>query len=325
MKAIEYTEYGPPEVLQLKEVERPTPKDDEVLVEVHAASLNYGDLPVLRGKLLQRLMGRGPLKPRHQILGDDVAGRVEAVGRYIKQFKPGDEVFGLSIFGAFAEYACVREDLLLFKPAGMTFEQAATLPYAATTALNCLRDSGRIQSGQKVLINGASGGVGTFAVQIAKSYGAEVTGVCSASKSDMVRSIGADQVIDYAREDFTKSGQRYDLIVAAGGHHPISDYKRALSPEGIYVCAGGSAAQYFQALLLGPLLSMTGSKKMGAMYGNPNQKNYEFLVELFEAGKVIPVIDRSYPLSEVPEALRYLEEGHARGKVVITVEHNNNT
>jgi NADPH:quinone reductase-like Zn-dependent oxidoreductase len=325
MKAIVYTEYGPPDVLQLKEVEKPTPKDNEVLVKVHAASVNYGDLPILRGEPLQRLIGGGLLKPRHKILGDDIAGRVEAVGRNVEQFQPGDEVFGISDFGAFAEYVCASEDLLVLKPASMTFEEAAAVPFAATTALNGLRDKGQIQSGQKVLINGASGGVGTFAVQIAKSFGAEVTGVCSTKKLDMVRSIGADQVIDYAREDFTKSGQRYDLILAVGGYHPISDYKRALSPEGIYVCAGGSLAQYFQALLLGPLISMMGSKKLGSMYGNPNQKDYVLLIELFEAGKVVPVIDRCYPLGEVPEALRYLEEGHARGKIVITVEHNNNT
>jgi NADPH:quinone reductase-like Zn-dependent oxidoreductase len=325
MKAIVYEKYGPPEVLQLKEVEKPAPKNNEVLVKVHAASVNHGDLPILRGEPLQRLMGGGPLKPKHNILGDDIAGRVEAVGRNVKQFQPGDDVFGISAFGAFAEYVCASEDLLVLKPASMTFEEAAAVPFAAITALNGIRDKGQIQSGQKVLINGASGGVGTFAVQIAKSFGAEVTGVCSTRKLDMARSIGADQVIDYTQEDFTKSRQRYDLILAVGGYHPILDYKRALSPEGIYVCAGGSLAQYFQALLLGPLISMTGSKKMGAMYAKPNQNDYVFLIELFEAGKVGPVIDRRYPLSEVPEALRYLEEGHAQGKVVITVEPNSKT
>ncbi|MHA1937038.1 MAG: NAD(P)-dependent alcohol dehydrogenase [Candidatus Thorarchaeota archaeon] len=319
MKAIVYTEYGPPDVLQLKEVEKPSPKEDEVLVKIHAASVNYGDLPILRGEPLQRLVGGGLLKPKHKILGDDIAGRVEAVGVNVKQFQPGDEVFGISNFGAFAEYVCAGEDLLVLKPASMTFEEAAAVPFAATTALNGLRDHGQIQPGQKVLINGASGGVGMFAVQIAKSFGAEVTGVCSSSKLDMVRSIGADHVVDYTQEDFTQNGQRYDLILSVGGYHPISDYKRALSPEGIYVCAGGSLAQYFQAALLGPLISLTGSKKLGSMYGNPNQKDYAFLIELFEAGKVVPVIDRRYPLSDVPEALRYLEEGHARGKVVITM------
>ncbi len=231
-------------------------------------------------------------------------------------------MFGL---GAFAEYVSVPENALVRKPANISFEGAAAVPYTAITALQALRDKGQIQQGQKVLINGASGGVGTFAVQIAKSFGAEVTGVCSTRNLDMVRSIGADQVIDYTQEDFTQNGQRYDLIIAANGYRSISNYKRALSPEGIYVCAGGSLAQYFQAVLLGPLISMTGSKKLGSMYTKPNQKDLVFLIELVEAGKVIPVIDRSYPLSEVPEALRYYGEGHARGKVVITVEHNSKT
>jgi len=320
MKAIVYEEYGSPEVLQLKEVENPAPKEDEVLVKVFAASVNFGDLPILRGEPLQRLMGGGLLKPKNKILGDDIAGRVKGVGGNVKQFQPGDEVFGLSNFGAFAEYRCVIKENLGLKPANISFEEAAAVPMAALVALQGLRDHGQIQPGGKVLINGASGGVGTFAVQIAKSFGAEVTGVCSTRKMDMVRSIGADQVIDYTQEDFTKSGKRYDLIFATGGYHPISDYKRALSSEGIYVCAGGSYAQYFQALLLGPLISTTGSKKLGAMYGKPNQKDWAFLKELVENSRVIPVIDRRYPLSEVPDALRYLEGGHARGKVVITVE-----
>jgi NADPH:quinone reductase-like Zn-dependent oxidoreductase len=325
MKAIVYEEYGPPGILQLKEVEKPIPSDDEVLVKIHAGSLNAGDWHALRGTpFLMRLMN-GLLRPKRKILGDDIAGRVEAVGANVSQFQPGDEVFGISNFGAFAEYVCADDNLLALKPASMTFEEAAAVPMAAITALHGLRDQGRIQPGQKVLINGASGGVGTFAVQIAKSLGAEVTGVCSTRKLDMVRSIGADQVIDYTREDFTRSGQRYDLILAAGGYHPISDYRRALSPEGIYVCVGGSMAQYSQALLLGPLISMMGSKKMGVVMPKPNQKDYAFLIELVETDKVVPLIDRCFPLSEVPEALRYLEEGHARGKVVITVEHNNKT
>jgi len=323
MKAIVYHEYGSPDVLKLEDVQKPTPRDNEVLVKVHAASLNYGDLPILKGEPLQRLVGGGLLKPKNKILGDDIAGRVEAVGVNVKQFQPGDEVFGISVFGAFAEYVCADEKYLALKPASMTFEEAAVIPFAAVTALQGLRDKGQIQSGQKALINGASGGVGTFAVQIAKSFGAEVTGVCSTRKLDMVRSIGADEIIDYTQEDFTQKEQRYDLILAVGGYRSIFDYKRALSPEGIYVCIGGSMAQYFQALLLGPLISMTGSKKMGVVMPKPNQKDFVFLIELFEAGKVVPVIDRRYPLSEVPEALRYLEEGHARGKVVITVEHNN--
>jgi NADPH:quinone reductase-like Zn-dependent oxidoreductase len=323
MKAIVYKEYGPPDVLQLKEVEKPAPKEDEVLVKVHAASINYSDWHILRGDLLLRLMGNGLLKPKHKILGDDIAGRVEAVGVNVKQFQPGDEVFGISNFGAFAEYVSVHENALALKPASMTFEEAAAVPVAGITALQGLRDHGQIQPGQKVLINGASGGVGTFAVQIAKSFGAEVTGVCSTRKLDMLRSIGADVVIDYTKEDSTQNGPRYDLIFAVGGYRSIFDYKLALSPEGIYVCAGGSSAQYFQGLLLGPLISMVGRKKLGSMYANPNQKDYVFLIELLEAGKVVPVIDRRYPLSEVPEALRYYGEGHTRGKVVITVEHNN--
>jgi NADPH:quinone reductase-like Zn-dependent oxidoreductase len=321
VKAIVFETYGPPEVLRLKEVEKPTPKEDEVLVEIHAASINYVDWQVLRGEsFLMRLMN-GLLKPKHKILGDDLAGRVEAVGAKVKQYQPGDEVFGISNFDAFAEYACVPERALALKPASMTFDEAAAIPEAGMTALQGLRDKGQIQAGQKVLINGASGGVGTYAVQIAKSFGAEVTGVCSTSKLDLVRSLGADVVIDYTKDDFTQTGQRYDLILAVGGNRSIFDYKRALNPEGIYVCAGGSASQYFQAMLLGPLISIVGNQKLGSMLGNLNQEDFVFLVELYEAGKVRPVIDRRFPLSEVPEALRYYGAGHARGKVVITMEH----
>jgi len=321
VKAIVFEKYGPPEVLRLKEVEKPTPKEDEVLVEIHAASINYVDWQVLRGEsFLMRLMN-GLLKPKYKILGDDLAGRVEAVGAKVKQYQPGDDVFGISNFDAFAEYACVPERALALKPASMTFDEAAAIPEAGITALQGLRDKGQVQPGQKVLINGASGGVGTYAVQIAKSFGAEVTGVCSTSKLDLVRSLGADRVIDYTQEDFTQTGQHYDLILAVGGNRSIFDYKRALNPEGIYVCAGGSAYQYFQATLLGPLISMTGSKKLGSMLANPKHNDYVFLIQLFEAGKVLPVIDRRYPLSEVPEALRYYGAGHARGKVVITMEH----
>ncbi len=263
----------------------------------------------------------GLLKPKHKILGDDITGRVEAVGGKVKQYQPGDEVFGISNFDAFAEYACVPERALALKPASMTFDEAAAIPEAGITALQGLRDKGQIQAGKKVLITGASGGVGTYAVQIAKSFGAEVTGVCSTSKLDLVRSLGADRVIDYTQEDFTQTGQRYDLILAVGGNRSIFDYKRALNPDGIYVCAGGSASQYFQAMLLGPLISIVGNQKLGSMLGNLNQEDFVFLVELFEAGKVRPVIDRRFPLSEDPEALRYYGAGHARGKVVITMEH----
>ncbi len=329
MKAIVYTKYGPPDVLELKEVEKPIPKDNEVLIKVHAASVNAYDWRNMRADpFIARLMGAGLLKPKNKILGADIAGRVEAVGRNAKQFQPGDEVFGVISEcgnGGFAEYVCASENALVLKPTSMTFEEAAAVPFAAITALQGLRDKGQIQPGQKVLINGASGGVGTFAVQIAKSFGTEVTAVCSTSKLDMVRSIGADQVIDYTQEDFTKSGQRYDLILAVNGYHPISDYKRALSPKGIYVMSGGSMAQMFQTVFLGPWISMTGNKKMGMFVMKPNKKDLVFMKELLEAGKVVPVIDRRYPLSEVADAIRYLEEGHARGKVVITVEHNDKT
>jgi NADPH:quinone reductase-like Zn-dependent oxidoreductase len=322
MKAIVCTKYGSPDVLQLKEVAKPTPKDNETLVKVHAASLNAADFELLRGVFVVRIVA--PLKPMYKILGSDIAGRVEAVGRNVKQFQPGDEIWGdLSAhgFGAFAEYVCVPEKALRLKPASMTFEEAAAYPQAAVLALQNLRNKRPIQPGQKVLINGAGGGVGTFAVQIAKYFGAEVTGVDSTMKLDMLRSIGADQVIDYTQEDYTKSGQRYELILDVVAYHSIFEYKRALSPKGIFVYVGGSTAAIFQALFLGPLISRTGSKKMGVVMWKPNKKeDLDFLKELYEAGKVVPVIDRRYPLSEVPEALRYLEEGHARGKVVITVE-----
>jgi NADPH:quinone reductase-like Zn-dependent oxidoreductase len=322
MKAIVYTEYGPPEVLQLKEVEKPAPGDDEVLVKIHAASVNAADWHTLRGTpFLFRLMnGFLRPKPKARILGDDMAGQIEAVGRNVKQFQPGDEVFGFSNFGAFAEYRCVRENYLLKKSAKLTFEEAAAIPIAGITALQGLRDKGRIQAGQRVLINGAFGGVGTFAVQIAKSFGAEVTGVCSKGKLDLVRSIDTDHVVDYKREDFTTNVGRYDLIFAVGGDHPISVYKRALIPGGIFLCVGGFMRQYFQALLLGPFMSMVSSKKLGVVMPIPNQEDLTFLLKLYESGKVVPVIDKRYRLSEVPEAVRYLEDGNARGKLVITVE-----
>jgi len=324
MKAIVNTHYGSPDVLQFKEVAKPTPKDNEVLVQVHAASVNAAELHLLRGKpFLMRLMGFGLLKPKHTILGAAMAGRVEAVGRNVTQFQPGDEIFGDLTkcgWGAFAEYVCASEDALVLKPANVTFEQAAAIPLAAVTALQGLRAKGQIKLGQKVLINGAGGGVGTFAVQLAKAFGAEVTGVCSTRNVDMVRSIGADQVIDYTQEDFTKNGQRYDFIFAVNGYHSIFDYKRALSPKGVYVMIGGSMAAMIQAMLLGPVISMTGRQKMGSMgVAKPNQKDLVFMKELLEAGKVKPVIDRRYPLGETAEAIRYLEAGHAKGKVVIMV------
>ncbi len=322
MKAIVYTKYGPPDVLELKEVAKPTPKDDEVLIKVHAASINDWDWGLLRGKpFLNRLMVSGLLKPKMQILGCDIAGRIEAVGRNVKQLHIGDEVFGDMSgcgFGAFAEYVRARENALALKPASMTFDEAAAVPQAALLALQGLRDKRQIQPGQKVLINGAGGGAGTFAVQIAKSFGAEVTGVDSTRKLDMMRSIGADHVIDYTQEDFTKNGQLYDLILDNAAHHSIFDYKRALSPKGIYVMLGGSSAQMFQAMFLGPWISMTGSKKMGILMLKPN-KDLAFMLGLLKTGKVVPIIDKRYPLSEVPEALRYFGKGHAKGKVVITL------
>ncbi len=319
MKAIIYTKYGLPDVLELKEVEKPTPKDNEVLVKVHAASINDWDWGLLRGKPFMNRLIFGLLKPKDKILGGDIAGRVEAVGRNVKQFQPGDEVFGdLSScgFGAFAEYVCARENALVLKSASMTFEEAAAYPQAGVLALQGLRD--KIQKGQKVLINGAGGGAGTFAVQLAKSFGAEVTGVDSTRKLDMMRSIGADHVIDYTKEDFTKNGQCYDVILDFAAYHSIFDYKRALNPKGIYAMVGGSMARMFQVVFLGPLISMTG-KKMGILLHKAN-KDLVSMKELFEAGKVAPVIDRRYPLSEVAEALRYFGEGQARGKVVITME-----
>jgi len=322
MKAVVYTKYGSPDVLQLKEVEKPTPKDNEVLIRIHAASANAADWHLLRGDPFLLRLGYGLLKPNNTILGADIAGRVEAVGNNVTQFQPGDEVFGDISgcgLGGFAEYVSVPEHAVISKPASMTFEEAAAVPMAAVTALQGLRDKGQIQPGHKVLIHGASGGVGTFAVQIAKAFRAEVTAVCSTRKVDLVRSIGADHVIDYTQEDFTKNGQRYDLILAANGNRSMFAYKRALAPKGRYVVTGGSMAQLFQAMLLGPLLSTAGRQNMGNVLARPNQKDLACMKELLEAGKVIPVIDRCYPLSETAEAIRYLEAGHARGKVVITV------
>ncbi|HEX6555907.1 MAG TPA: NAD(P)-dependent alcohol dehydrogenase [Ktedonobacteraceae bacterium] len=326
MKAIVYTKYGRPDVLQYKEVEIPVPKDGEILVKIHAASANPLDWHLMRGApFLARLAG-GLRKPKDPRLGADLAGRVEAVGSHVTQFQPGDEVFGAGT-GSFAEYASIPENTVALKPTKSSFEEAAAVPVAAITALQGLRDKGRIQPGQKVLINGASGGVGTFAVQLAKAFGAEVTAVCSTRKVDMVRSIGADHVIDYTQEDFSRKGQRYDLIYDAVGNRSVSAYKRALNPNGMCVIAGfSSLPRLFEHVVLGPLRSKTGNKKVGLMgIAKMNQKDLVFVKELLETGKVIPVIDRRYPLSETAEAIRYLEEGHPRGKVVITVDLNNKT
>ena len=332
MKAIVYEKYGPPEVLQLKEVEKPAPKDNEVLIKIHAVATNAVDWRCMRCDPFFIRFDTGLLKPKNTILGGDIAGWVETVGRNVTQFQPGDEVFGEIYavgFGGFAEYVAVPENVaLVLKPANLSFEAAAAVPTVALTALQGLRDHGHIQPRQKVLINGASGGVGTFAVQIAKTFEAEVTGVCSTGNLDMVRSIGADHVIDYTKEDFTQNRQHYDLIFDAVGNCSASDYKRALSPNGICVIAGFTTIFHLlsQVLLLGSWISMTGHKKIGTMgSAKSNKEDLIFMKELLEAGKVVPVIDRCYPLSETAEAIGYLEEGHARGKVVITVANNNKT
>jgi NADPH:quinone reductase-like Zn-dependent oxidoreductase len=320
MKAIVCAQYGPPDVLQFTEVAKPTPKDNEVLIKIYAAAINPLDRFFMRGAPLIRLIP-GLRKPKDTRLGVDLAGQVEAVGRNVTQFKPGDEVFG-ACRGALAEYVCAPEDKLALKPAKLSFEEAAAVPVAALTVLQGLRDKGRIQPGHKVLIDGASGGVGTFAVQIAKSFGAEVTAVCSTRNVEAARSLGADHVIDYTREDFRKSGKRYDLILGANSHHSIFDYRHALTQNGIYVLVGGSMFRIFQGMLLAPFLSRIGSKKTCFFIANLNQKDLVFLKELFEAGKVVPVIDRRYPLKDAADAIRYLEEGHAQGKIVLSVEHS---
>jgi NADPH:quinone reductase-like Zn-dependent oxidoreductase len=325
MRAIEYTEYGPPDVLRLVEVAKPVPNDNEVLIRIRAASVNALDWRLMGGKpIFARLIAGGLRRPKHTRPGADVSGEVEAIGSNVTEFKPGDEVFG-ACRGAFAEYGCAVAGKLAMKPAGVSFEDAAAIPVAGLTALQGLRDTGRIQSGQRVLVDGASGGVGTFAVQIAKAFGADVTAACSPRNVETARSIGADQVIDYTREDFSRRGQRYDLIIAANAYHSIFDYRRALSPDGIYVMAGGGGPQMLQGLLLGPLLSLVGSKKMRFVVAKLNRADLNVLGELVAAGKIAPVIDRRYPLSDVAEAIRYVVEEHARGKVIITVEKSNET
>ncbi len=322
MKAMVYHEYGSPDVLRLEEVQEPTPKDDEALVKVHAASINSWDLDLLRGTPFVNRLGTGLLRPtKIKILGCDIAGRIEAVGSNAKLFQPGDEVFGdLSGcgWGGFAEYVGARENALTLKPSAMTFDEAASVPQAAVLALQGLRHKGQVQPGQRVLINGAGGGVGTFAVQIAKSLGAEVTGVDSTGKLDLMRSIGADHVIDYTQEDFTKNGQHYDRIVDVAAHHSTFDYKRALTPKGIYSVIGGTTPRILQTVFVGSSISLIGSKKMGLVLHKPN-KDLDFMIELFEAGKVMPVIDRRYPLGETAEAFRYFGTGQVQGKIVITM------
>lgn len=327
MKAITYQNYGSPDVLKYEEIEKPKAGDDEVLIKVRAASINPLDWHYMRGTPHAMRIMTGLRKPKETRLGVDVAGEVEAVGRNVTEFKPGDEVFG-SCSGAFAEYACTSASKLVIKPDNVTFEQAAAVNVAALTALQGLRDKGKIRAGQKVLINGASGGVGTFAVQIAKSFGADVTGVCSTRNLDMVRSIGADHVIDYTREDFAKTAQRYDLILDCFATHSLLALRRVLNPKGRYIGVGGpigSTIALLAGLVTAPVLSWFVSQKFAVFIAKLSKEDLTIMRELMEAGKVTPVIDRRYSLSEVPEAIRYLEEGHARGKVVITLEHDNET
>ncbi len=324
MKAIVREEYGSPDVLELREIDTPVAKGDGVLVRVRAASLNQADLDYLYGKPLLTKMGTGLRGPTNHGLGLDAAGVVEAVGKDVTAFQPGDEVFGdLTMFGygAFAEYACAPERAWALKPHSMTFEEAATVPQSAILALQHLRGSRRIGPGHRVLINGASGSVGPFAIQIAKAFGAHVTGVCSTGKMAMVRRLGADHVIDYTREDYTRNGQRYDWIVDVVGNRSLLECWRALKPKGTYVLVGGPTSRIFGALLLGPLISLAGNRKVGLMMGWKPFKHEDvaLLKELIEAGKIAPVIDRRYSLAEVPDALRYLETGRAQGKVVITL------
>lgn len=326
MKAIVYCDYGLAN-LKLEDVEKPVPNDDQILVKVRAASVNPYDWHFIEGTpKIMRLMGVGLRKPKDTRLGVDFAGTVEAVGKNVTQFKPGDEVFG-GRGGAFAQYVCPRATrAVALKPANITFEQAASVNIAGITALQAIRDEGKVQAGQKVLINGASGGVGTFAVQIAKSYGADVTGVCSTRNIDLVRSLGADHVIDYTKEDFTKSDQHYDVILDNVANHSLSEFRRVLTPKGKYVMIGGGGAneQGLIGVMARPLkalvLSKFVSQQMGMMMADANHNDLTILADMMQSGKIKPVIDRTYKLSEVPEAIRYLEEGHARGKVIITVE-----
>ena len=322
MKAIIYTQYGSPDVLQFREAPQPTPKDNEVLIKVNAVSINAADSHLMRADPFPVRFAVGLFKPKIHILGADIAGKVEAAGKNVTQFRVGDEVFGdLSGvgFGGLAEYVCAPESALAFKPVNLNFEESAAMPMASITALQGLRDIGNIQAGQKILIYGASGGVGTFAVQIAKSFGAEVTAVCSTSKVDQARSLGADHVIDYTREDFAQIIQRFDLILAANGNRPLADFERALTLTGTYVLSGGATSQLFEAMLKGPFRSRAGGKSIKTFVARPNQADLNTMKELVESGKVKPVIDKRYLLSETPAAMRYLEEGHARGKIVITV------
>ena len=314
-----YRRYGSPDVLSVEDVEKPVPEGDEVLVRVHAASINAADRVLLRGRPFMVRLMTGLSKPKHPILGFDVAGRVEAVGRHVEAFRTGDEVFGASRFGGFAEYACVSERTVVAKPPNVSFEQAAATPTAAYTALQAIGKKGRLRPGEKVLVEGASGGVGTFAVQLAKAFGAEVTAVCSTRNVEIARSIGADHVIDYSREDFTRSDRRYDLIIGANAYRPISDYARALESNGTYVMSGGGGTQILQAIFQGFWLSKTGNKTLGNVMATAKKADLLVVKELLEIGKIKPVIERTCSLSEVPDAIRRIESDHAPGKTVIAV------
>ncbi|MGD6968350.1 NAD(P)-dependent alcohol dehydrogenase [Rossellomorea vietnamensis] len=323
MKAIVCNKYGSPDVLELKEVKKPLPNENEVLVQVHTASLNFGNLVLLKGKPFLARFAFGLLRPKYSIPGGDIAGIVEGVGRNIKSFKVGDVVFGdLSVcgWGGFAEYVTVPEFALAKKPTNISFEEAAATPMAGVTALQALRDKGKIKSGQKVLIYGASGGVGTFAVQIAKSFGAEVTGVCSTRNLEILHSIGADHIIDYTKEDFTQNKECYDLILGVNGSNSISAYKRALKQNGNFVHVGGAESQLYQTLLIGPFISMTGNKKMSNLLQRANQNDLNYIKELLENGTVKPIIDKTFKLNEVPRAFEYYQQGYAQGKVIIAVK-----
>ncbi|MFW2366167.1 MAG: NAD(P)-dependent alcohol dehydrogenase [Desulforhopalus sp.] len=326
MKGVVYTKYGSPKVLQLQEVEKPVPRDDEILIKVHAASINSWDWDMLTGKPFEYRLMSGVIKPKKtHILGCDIAGRIEKVGRNIQHFHPGDAVFGdlcEGHWGGFAEYVLARENELTLKPVDMTFVEAAAIPQAGILALQGLCDKKTIGPGDRILINGAGGGVGTIAIQLAKSFGADVTGVDSTGKLDTIKSLGADHVIDYTQEDFTRTENSYDLILDVKTDRSIFDYKRALSTDGIYVTVGGKSARIFQLILFGSLNSMIGSKKLALVMHKPN-KDMHVLNELFESGQVKPFIDRCYPLSRTAEAFQYYGEGNCKGKIVVTVHHHN--
>jgi NADPH:quinone reductase-like Zn-dependent oxidoreductase len=320
MKAVTYHNYGSPDVLKFEEVEKPAPTDDEILIKIHAISINGSDRENLIGKPLYSRIG-GLMRPGNKILGSDIAGRVEFAGKNNTEFKPGDDVFGEipGYHGGFAEYVCTHGKTMMLKPASLTFEQAAAIPQAGVIALQGIREKGAVQAGQKVLINGAGGSAGSFAIQLAKLGGADVTGVDNANKLDFMRSLGADHVIDYTQEDFTRNGKQYDLILDLIAHRSVFACQRALRPNGTYFFVGGSVAVLFQVLLLGPWIRKTTAKNIRLLAVPQNRKDLISITELCEAGKIVPVIDRQYSLSEVPEAFRYVGEGYAKGKVVITI------